>query len=499
MSYSNPVISGCFPDPSVCRAEGKYFLVCSSFQFFPGVPLFESSDLVNWKMIGNVLTRESQLPLNGADSCSGIYAPTIRYSNGRFYMVTTNTTVGGNFYVYTDDIYGEWSEPIYVEQDGIDPSLYFEDGKAYFMSNGTDENGMNGIFQCEIDISTGKKLSEAKCIWHGTGGRFLESPHLYKINGCYYLMASEGGTEYGHMVVYARGNSIYGPFESYPHNPVLTNRNMGGYSIQGCGHGDLVEDFNGNFWMFHLGFRQIDPWVMHHITGREVYLSPVKFDENGWFTAGENKAVYEQVETELITAPQKPLEPYTFENTAVGKEWLFLNNPVASNYSLSNEAFKLTASTETLSSKGCSPTLVAMRQKEMSFELSCDISVSDCEGGITLYMTEVQHYEIALRKNQGKYELFRRLCIGDICHEDNVISLNSDRVTLKISASNYCYSFSAECEGKSFTLGSAQTKYLSTELAGNFTGVIIGLYAQKFSEQNGFAEFKDFRLSYSRT
>src|SRR5690625_3969660 len=232
MKYNNPVIKGFYPDPSVCKVDDTYYLVCSSFQYFPGVPLFESKDLVNWEQIGHCLTRESQVQLEKINSSGGVFAPTIRYHNGRFYMTTTNDTTGQNFYVWTDDIYGEWSDPIFVDQDGIDPSLYFEGDKVYFMSNGTDDFGVGGIVQCEIDIATGQKLTPSRSIWQGTGGRFLEAPHLYKIDGKYYLLAAEGGTEYGHMVTYARGDSPYGPFESYPHNPVLTNRNLGTYEIQ---------------------------------------------------------------------------------------------------------------------------------------------------------------------------------------------------------------------------------------------------------------------------
>ena len=329
MQYRAPVIPGFFPDPSCCRVGGTYYLVTSSFQFFPGVPLFESHDLVNWMQIGHVLTRESQLPLMQADSTGGIYAPTIRYRDGRFYMVTTNVTHGGNFYVWTDDIHGEWSDPIYVEQDGIDPSLYFEGDKVYFMSNGTDDAGEHGIVQCEIDIETGKKLTPARCIWKGAGGRFLESPHLYKIGGYYYLMASEGGTEYGHMVVYARGTNVYGPFESYAGNPVLTNRNLGGYLLQGCGHADLVDDPAGNWWMVHLGFRQLNEWVMHHITGREVYLTPVTFGQDGWFTAGDDGTARLFVETDRIpdTVTQRPPETMTFANTRPGVEWCWMKAP----------------------------------------------------------------------------------------------------------------------------------------------------------------------------
>ena len=134
-TYNNPVLKGFYPDPSVCFADGKYYMVNSSFQYFPGVPLFESEDLVNWTQIGHVLTRKDQVMLEKINSSGGVFAPTIRYHDGRFYMVTTNDTTHQNFYVYTDDIHGEWSDPIYVDQGGIDPSLFFEDGKTYFMSN----------------------------------------------------------------------------------------------------------------------------------------------------------------------------------------------------------------------------------------------------------------------------------------------------------------------------------------------------------------------------
>ena len=249
MIYKNPVLKGFYPDPSVCFANGKYYLVTSTFQYFPGVALFESDNLVNWKQIGYVLTRPEQVMLDKIPASGGVFAPTIRYNNGRFYMVTTNDTTHRNFYVYTDDIYGEWSDPIEVDQGGIDPSLYFEDGRTFFISNGQDDYGESGVVQCEIDIATGKKLSHSKSIWKGSGGRYLESPHLYKINGSYYLMAAEGGTEYGHMITYARSDNPWGPFTNYPYNPVLTNRNKAPFLIQGIGHGDLIQDTHGDWWV----------------------------------------------------------------------------------------------------------------------------------------------------------------------------------------------------------------------------------------------------------
>ena len=491
MEYRNPVIPGFYPDPSAIRVGDTYYLVTSSFHFFPGVPLFESKDLVNWTQIGHVLTRASQLPLDRADSAGGIYAPTIRHHNGRFYMVTTNVTEGGNFYVWTDDIHGEWSDPVYVQQDGIDPSLFFEDGKAYFMSNGTDDRGEHGIVQCEIDIATGRKLTPARCIWKGTGGRFLESPHLYHIGQYYYLMASEGGTEYGHMVVYARGSSPYGPFESYAGNPVLTNRNLGGYLLQGCGHADLVDDPDGNWWMVHLGFRQLHEWVMHHITGREVNLAPVTFDADGWFAAGTDGTNRLTMETDRISGEvtQHPPKAVTFRNSAPGIEWCWMKNPRMEDYQLSAEAFRLRSSGIMLDDPKQAPTFLGIRQREMNGKLTVTVDVPEGEAGVTCYMTPEQHYELAVRRTEQGAEVFKRLHVGDLCVESGHTPV-SGKVTLTIEGSAFVYRFKAQADGQEIDLGTAQTKYLSTEIAGNFTGVLLGLYAQ--GDAREFAEFTDF-------
>ena len=270
MKVQNPIVKGFYPDPSVCEANGKYYLACSSFQFFPGVPIFESEDLVNWKQVGHCLTKLSQVELHGVPSSGGVFAPTLRYHDGRFYMVTNNNTFNKNFYVWTEDLTGDWSEAIFVDQGGIDPSLLFDDGKVYFTSNGNDEQGNPAVFQCEINVETGEKLTDSVPIWSGSGGRFLESPHLYHIGDWYYLMAAEGGTEYGQMITYARSKEPFGPFENYAGNPVVTNRNLGGNlsRIQGVGHGDLIQDRNGNYYIVCLGFRQLGIW--QRITSLDV-------------------------------------------------------------------------------------------------------------------------------------------------------------------------------------------------------------------------------------
>lgn len=505
MNYTNPVIPGFFPDPSVCRAGDTYYLVCSSFNYFPGVPLFESKDLVNWVPIGHVLTRKKQLNLTNSSTSGGIYAPTIRYYQGRFYMVTTNVDHGGNFYVWTDNIYGEWSDPIWVDQDGIDPSFYFEDGVAYFMSNGTDDFGENGICQCTLDIETGNKITPTKCIWKGAGGRYLEGPHLYKVKSDYFLIASEGGTEYGHMLVCAKSKNINGPFDNAPNNPILTNRNLGGYQIQGCGHADLISDLAGNWWFVHLGFRQLDRWLQHHITGREVYLVPVRF-QDGWPCVGQDGTTRSRYNTNRIfnSVSQNLIFNYNFENTQVGNQWLFLRNPNQNNYVLddwpSNVLLKPTINT--LSTTSGSPTFLATQQRELTFTFKAKVSLmGDAEAGITAYMTEEQHYDLAIRKRHGKYELFRRICLGEAEQEDYVITLDNfekkqDEINLIITGTNYHYGFTAIYQNKIYQLGTAATKYLSSEVAGNFTGVMLGMYAQKEKNNNSDNWVKFYSISY---
>lgn len=496
MKYTNPIIKGFYSDPSVCFANGKYYLVSSSFQYFPGVPLFESEDLVNWHQIGHVLTRKSQVMLEKVASSGGVFAPTIRYNNGRFYMVTTNDTTHENFYVYTDDIYGEWSDPITVEQNGIDPSLLFDGDKVYFMSNGSDDNGEWGVVQCEIDIATGKKISPCRCIWKGSGGRFLESPHMYHIGDSYYLMAAEGGTEYGHMITYAKSDSVWGPFENYPDNPVLTNRNKAPYLIQGVGHGDLIQDKYGDWHVICLGFRQIHIWRAYHILGREVFMAPVTFHENGWFTVGNDGTMDASYETKGDFL-QIPKEKYTFENTKWNVDWCYLRHPALENYEfLENKA--VLHGTDITLDQVASPTFLGIRQRDFNMKLQVDVALDGGEAGITVYSCENEHYEVAVRKSEENYEALLRLNIGGIKQVQQVQKLPGNKCRLYVSCDGERYSFSIkpitenEAPAEVLYLGSGQTKYVSKEVSEGFTGVILAMYAVG----KNVAEFTNFDITY---
>lgn len=527
MKYHNPILSGFYPDPSICRVGDTYYLVCSSFQYFPGVPLFESKNLINWEQIGHVLTRPEQLPLKGADGHGGIYAPTIRYHEGIFYMITTNCNGCGNFLVWTKDIHGEWSDPVPLASDGIDPSLYFEGDHCYFMRNHSTAEQAS-ILQYEINPMTGEKLSEEYVLWHGNGGRYLEAPHLYKINHRYYLMAAEGGTEYGHMEVYAMGDNPNGPFVTAPNNPVLTNRNIGDYQLQGVGHGDLVEDTNGNWWMVHLAFRQMARWCTFHHIGRETCLVPVTFLPDGTFVAGDEKGISRlEIETDRISesVTQTRVKQMNFQNTSMGQEWCWLRNPDFSCYDASDwkkNELRIKGSDTTLDQREVSNSFLGIRQTSLAGTISVEISLENqyrdndgcsCEAqddkcttklsqhmygesGITCYMDQENHYDLGITQKAGRSVLYLRKRIGDMdyiawehCMEEQELT---DKITLHIDAKPQQYLFSVQIGEQKFDAGTGETRLLSSEVAGGFTGVMIGLYVQKTT---GWTTFRNFNYT----
>ncbi len=471
--YRNPILPGYHPDPSVCRVGEDYYLVTSTFEFFPGVPIFHSRDLVHWRQLGYCLTRPSQLPLEKACPSGGIFAPALRYHDGVFYLITTNVTGGGNFLVTAADPAGPWSEPVWIDPEEIDPSLFFDDdGAVYFHSTG---NG--GIRQFRIDPHTGQRLSDERIIWSGTGGRYPEGPHLYKIDGSYYLMIAEGGTEYGHMMTIARGTSPWGPFAPCPHNPILTHRNRGGHPIQGTGHADLVQAHDGRWWMVFLGFRP--QCGMYHHLGRETFLAPVTWVE-GWPLVNGNGTVELEMATETLPAHPWPALPVRddFDAAALALPWNYLRNPHPQEYSLTARPgwLRLHGSALTLDAVD-SPAFVGRRQQHLSCRvrtrLDADPSDQD-EAGLTVYMSPGHHYEIA--RSTGKVFVRRR--IGDLCALVAECPLAAGPVILGIDARPDCYTFVFSQDDTAPTeLATGVARFLSSEVAGGFTGVYFGLYA----------------------
>lgn len=485
-TYGNPIIPGFYPDPSVCRVGQDYYLVTSSFEYFPGVPLFHSRDLVHWRQIGHCLTRASQLPLENARSSGGIFAPTIRYHDDSFYMVTTNVSAGKHVYVWTNDIEGEWSEPVWIDRDGIDPSLFFDEGKVYFTWT------MNfGIYQAEIDITTGELLTPDRLIWSGTGGRYPEAPHLYKINGIYYLMIAEGGTEYGHMETIARSQSPWGPFEPCPHNPILTHRNESVHLIQGTGHADLIHAHDNSWWMVCLAFRCFTSYPKYHHLGRETFLAPVTWDEAGWPLVYRDGTIDSQMQANCLPSHTWEKEPSRedFDSSDLSLTWNFLRNPHDADWSLTERPgyLRLKGSSMTLDDVA-SPAFVARRQQHPVCRVTVSLDFSPQaegeEAGLTTLMNERHHYEIAIRTGGDDRVVFVRRRIGDLVAEVAQARIPAGVVELQIEAEPEQYHFAyAVNGGPPKRLASGESRYLSTEVAGGFTGVYLGMYATGNGQQ----------------
>lgn len=483
LTYENPIIPGFYPDPSICRVGEDYYLANSSFEFFPGVPLWHSRDLFHWEQLGYVLTRESQLPLEKCRTSGGIFAPTIRYRSGRFYMITTNVTNGGNFLVWTDDIRGAWSDPVYIDHKGIDPSIFWDDdGTAYYTGTHSDENGRQGIGMFALDLETGKKLSETKIIWYGSGGKCPEGPHMYKINGWYYLMIAEGGTEYGHMETIARSRSVWGLFESCPRNPILTHRNaQREVDFQALGHADLVETPDGKWWMV---FHAIRPsvFMLHHI-GRETMLAPVEWDENGWPVVNGGEVITAAMQTEgegKACVPGSWRDDFTAPEPA--PRWSWLRNPNRDCY-VFGDGLTLHGAADTLDEIGA-PTFLGVRQQQFAlcYETKMQLSKA-CTGcaGLTIFHTAEHHYDLlAYRQGNGCAVRLRRRVVDMQTQTVPIVFENTDTLVLRIQAERFRYTFYAGSDAAHLReISTGSTQLLSTECMNcTFTGCFAGMFAE---------------------
>jgi xylan 1,4-beta-xylosidase len=477
--YRNPILPGFHPDPSVCRVGGDFYLVTSSFEYFPGVPIFHSRDLVHWRQLGHCLTRASQLPLALANASGGVWAPTLRYHQGVFYITTTNMSGVGNFIVTATAPEGPWSEPITVAQPGIDPSLFFdEDGSVLYTTS------HEGAFQSRIDVKNGKLLSEPKVIWAGTGGQYPEGPHLYRRDDWYYLLLSEGGTEYGHMITMARSKSPWGPFEPCVRNPLLTHRSYRS-PIQGLGHADLVDTPGGAWFAVALGFRPNGYPPCYHL-GRETFLSPVSWADDGFPVFGK------QGRLELEDEAPLELESLSaagarddFSSSEPALYWNYLRNPNAELYSLSERPgyLRLRGSADGLDDTA-SPAWVGRRQCHFAAHVATCLEFQpESEGeeaGLVVRMNERHHYEVFVTRRGGVPSVVLRRRIGSLRAEVACHPLaQSDRGwVLAVAAERDKYVFRyGRSENELSLLGEGETRYLSTEVAGGFTGVYFAMYS----------------------
>ncbi|GAB2762447.1 glycoside hydrolase family 43 protein [Streptomyces bullii] len=389
-TFANPVIPGFHPDPSICRAGDDYYLACSSFEYFPGVPIFHSRDLVHWTQIGNVLDRLSQLrlPLD-TPSSAGIYAPTLRHHDGRFWLITTNVNDGGNLLFTATDPAGPWSDPIRLpDVHGIDPDLAWDDESNCWCTTA-------GVGQIRIDPRTGQSFGPQRRLWSGTpGAKAPEAPHLYRIGEYWYLLIAEGGTERGHGVSVARGRTPNGPFEPCPANPILTHRGTD-HPVQNTGHADLVQAPDGTWWMVLLGVRPRGGTPGWHVLGRETFLAPVSWAD-GWPVVGEPAPV--------MAAPAWPLAPGPaeasrddFDLSELRPSWVSPRSRPTEHCTTEERAGWLTLRARGGSLDDPDVMFVGRRQRHLSCRASTLIDPGQGRGGLAVHLDERRRVRRSLR------------------------------------------------------------------------------------------------------
>ncbi len=504
--YMNPVISGYYPDPSICRKGDTYYLVNSSFGYFPGVPIFTSKDLVNWKQIGHVLDRSLQFSFTGKDMSRGIFAPAIEYNpyNDTFYMITTDNEGIGNFYVKTKDPLKGWSDPILLpEVKFIDPSFFFdEDGKGYIVHNDEPENGPlwnqhRTIRIHEFDVKNDRTIGKnkeiislgsdpaKKPIWD-------EGPHLYKINGYYYLMCAEGGTSGGHSEVIFRSKSPWGPFEAAGYNPILSQKGLPKdreNMITSAGHADLIQTPEGDWWAVFLGVRPYDGKNMFNI-GRETLLLPVEWENDFPIILRKGKPI-------PIVVDKKNLQPaenqtngnfeykQEFNDTNLDYSWIQIRTPEQEFYSIEKGKLKIKSLPISIEEKK-SPAAVVRRQKHNNFSVETQMEFTPKTendfAGLTLFQNERFQFLFGKAMVKGKVVLnvYRMAKDKKLLVSVELKAKDSKKpIKLKLKGdagkADFCYSF----DGKTWItiVEKADATNLSTQAAGGFIGTTIGLYA----------------------
>ncbi|HOJ76984.1 MAG TPA: glycoside hydrolase family 43 protein [Bacillota bacterium] len=491
--FKNPILPGFYPDPSICRVDTDYYLVTSSFAYFPGIPIFHSNDLVNWKQIGHVLDRVSQLNLDGLGHSDGIYAPTIRYHEGTFYLTTTNVYGGGNFIVTAPDPCGPWSDPIWLpEAPGIDPSLFFDhDGRCYFLGTrpapeGERYFGNYDIWLQELDLQSMTLIGEKYSLWRGAlkDVCWPEGPHLYFKDGWYYLMIAEGGTDYFHAVTIARSQKITGPYEGNRANPILTHRHLGReYPIVNVGHADLVETQNGEWWMVVLGSRPYGGYYRN--LGRETFLAPVVW-EDGWpvVSPGTGRVEFNYVVPNLPES-KKNEEPSRddFNKEQLALYWNFLRTPRECFWSLTERPgwLRIKLKPEKLTDLA-NPAFIGRRQQHMNFTVNTLLefvpaSEGEVAGLVLLQSNKYQYrYEFTTIDGKGRLRLIR--CCDGIEDELAAKEVNCNQLIMRIVAKgqNYSFYYCVPNEAVATLIEDVDGRILSTDVAGGFVGTYIGLF-----------------------
>lgn len=510
--FQNPIISGFYPDPSICRVGGDFYLVHSTFAFYPGVPIFHSTDLVNWKQIGHVLDRPEQLDIEGLEVSQAIFAPTIRHYEGVFYMITTSVYGINNFYVTATDPAGPWSEPKVLPWiDGIDPSFFFDDdGRVYITHNGPPpENdslyeGHRAVWLWEIDLETNQPIDEGKIVINGGVDLsekpvWIEAPHIFKKDGWYYLTCAEGGTSVNHSQVIFRSKTVDGEWVPWDKNPILTQRDLPAdreNPIVAAGHADFVKLPNGEWWATFLAIRTYGEGFYN--TGRETFLLPVEWTEDGWPMMLEpGLEIPWQADAPDLPNANGDAPPTTgnftwsdeFDDPKLGYEWAMLRTPSGDWFEVGDGSLKIVPKSDSLYEKG-NPSWLARRQQHHSYEASTRFEVPEAgvSAGVAALIREDHHFFCGVRKVGTHYEAFLEKAENgpaEVVASKRLKGVSEgDSLILKIVAEKGDISFYVETEdGKEVAVAEKEdATILTTTKAWGFVGALMGPYARAEEE-----------------
>ncbi|KAG0645872.1 Glycosyl hydrolase family 43A [Hyphodiscus hymeniophilus] len=518
MPVSNPILPGFFPDPSCIKVGSYFYLANSSFQFFPGIPIHKSKDLVNWthiELLGNVLCRPSQLNLNQATTrntpsrneifTGGLFAPTIRYHKATFYIFCTNLYLKPqdapdgdyfpqNFFITSTNLQdpSSFSDPILYEFYGIDPSVYFDlDDRVYVQGSflfGYDRSiQATTISQAEIDIKTGKLLSPIQELWKGHSGVIPEGPHIYRKDGYYYLLVAEGGTFDGHMLTIARAkNSIWGPYEPCPHNPVIRANNTVCPLIQRVGHGELVyDDITDTWWALVLATRS--GGRSRFPLGRETFLTSVEWPDGDWpqFTAIEENLKVRPPLLEVKVASRQLDQKVLLGDPKT----IFLRTPKLTDYRQDDDKLLLKPTEENLSLQEGTMTFLGQRQYQLSSHASVVLLLADLDvskrkslrAGITVYKDTNRHCSLFLEiMITGEIAIAFEVEAIDVTAPQRLASVflpqSHEAISLTIIATpeKYEFFYSRQNDKEKEKLGEADGSVLT---GNDFTGAVYAIFA----------------------
>ena len=533
--YINPIISGAHPDPSICRVGDDFYIVNSSFEYFPGLPIHHSKDLVNWELIGHGLHREDQcngeMNLVDVQSDGGIHAPTIRYHKGKFYIITTNVYNSGdgkpglmrNFIITAENPSGPWSDPHIIEgAPGIDPDIFFDsNGKVYFIGTHNpgdmNSNGIGEIWVQELDIKNWMLKGKRKTVWDGVFGCCTEGPHIYKEHGLYYLLVAEGGTGKNHAVMMAASENIFGPYEENPRNPVLTTRHVTeDYFVNSTGHADMIELPDKRWYMVSLGKRNdIDGDAN---MGRETYLTPMVWEptivkwqqvtETNWEPVNYLFPVASPLTGKVERYEKLPFQdkPQYKNNTfkddflfpKLDLEWTFIRVPQKNTYSLEANTGSLRLYTKpgTIENRKRF-SMIGFRQRESDFEYQVKMEFAPkddkVESGIIHYQKERNYLSNTVYKENKRFYLEQRLKEKDKINEKTIkrilLKNYKNNILFKVVSKNAKYTFYYSLnDGENF-------KYFTSldaikMLDRNYTGALLGVFST--SNGNKSSDYADY-------